>query len=119
MAMALHELVTTAAKHGALSRREGRVSARWSHRRNGHPQGCLSIRWAEHGGPNVRPPTRSGYGTSVIRDLIPYELGGTVDLVHAREGVRCRLEIPADWLTNGDLLRNRSVDPGSRRHPTY
>jgi hypothetical protein len=44
------------------------------------------------------PATRSGYGTSVICDLIPYELGGTVDLVHAPEGVRCRIEIPARWL---------------------
>ena len=89
MAMALHELVTNAAKHGALSTRKGRVSAHWSHRGNGHAEGCLSIHWVERGGPNVLPPTRSGYGTSVIRDLIPYELGGTVDLVHAREGVRC------------------------------
>ena len=60
------------------------------------------------------PQTRSGYGTSVIRDLIPYELGGTVDLVHAPEGVRCRLEIPAHWLSNptSDL----SMDPGLRHY---
>ena len=35
----------------------------------------------------------------MIRDLIPYELGGAVDYVLAREGARCRLEIPAKWLT--------------------
>jgi hypothetical protein len=32
-----------------------------------------------------------GYGTSVIRDLIPYELGGTVDNVLAADGVRCKI----------------------------
>jgi hypothetical protein len=36
---------------------------------------------------------------SVIRDLIPYELGGTVDYVLAPDGVRCKLEIPAPWLS--------------------
>jgi hypothetical protein len=51
--------------------------------------------------------------------LIPYELGGTVDLVHAPEGVRCRLEIAADWLTSGDLPRDRSVNPDLWRYPTY
>jgi hypothetical protein len=35
---------------------------------------------------------QSAYGTSVIRDLIPYELGGNVDLVHASEGVLCGLD---------------------------
>jgi hypothetical protein len=36
--------------------------------------------------------------------VIPYEFGGTVDFELAREGVRCRLELPADWLTK--------VEPG-------
>jgi len=34
----------------------------------------------------------------VIHDLIPYELGGSVDYELAREGVRCKLEIPDKWL---------------------
>jgi hypothetical protein len=36
----------------------------------------------------------------VIRDLIPYELGGTVDYELAGEGVRCRVEIPAKWMNS-------------------
>jgi two-component sensor histidine kinase len=39
-------------------------------------------------------PAQAGYGTSVIRDLIPYELGGTVDLKFAPDGVRCIVVIP-------------------------
>ena len=100
MAMVLHELATNSAKYGALSVKGGHVSVRWRHRRNGHAQSGLSIQWEESGGPNVMPATRSGYGTSVICDLVPYELGGTVDLVHASEGVRCRIEIPAQWLSS-------------------
>jgi hypothetical protein len=40
----------------------------------------------------------AGYGTSVIKNLIRYELGGVVDLVLTPEGVWCRLEIPRKWL---------------------
>jgi two-component sensor histidine kinase len=109
--MVFHELATNAAKYGALSVKDGHVSVRWRHRRNGHTPSWLSIRWEESGGPNVVPPARSGYGTSVICDLIPYELGGTVELVHAPAGVRCKLEIPAHWLSSGhapsDLPKER------------
>ena len=34
----------------------------------------------------------------VIRDLLSYELGGKVDLASARQGVRCRIELPAWWI---------------------
>jgi two-component sensor histidine kinase len=58
--------------------------------------------WQETGGPPIVALGKSSYGMSTIRDLIPYELGGTVDLVPAPEGVRCRLVLPADWLGNDD-----------------
>lgn len=116
IAMVFHELATNAAKFGALSAAGGHVSVRWSHRRNGDAQSWLCIRWEESGGPNVVPQARSGYGTSVIRDLIPYELGGTVDLVHAPEGVCCKLEIPAHWLSSGNQPSDLSTDPSLRHH---
>jgi PAS domain S-box-containing protein len=98
IAMVLHELATNAAKYGALSGKYGHVSVRWSRVKNGETEKILCIHWEENGGPIIFPPTRTGYGTIVIRDLISYELGGTVDLVHARDGVRCKIEVPAHWL---------------------
>ena len=56
-------------------------------------------RWQGIGAPNVVPPKRSGFGTSVVRELVPYELGGSADLAHLPEGVSCKLEIPARWLS--------------------
>jgi two-component sensor histidine kinase len=50
--------------------------------------------WQEHGGPPVRPEIQTSYGTNLIRNLIPHELGGRVDLAFASEGVSCRIEIP-------------------------
>jgi hypothetical protein len=69
---------------------------------NGHPRPNLVLDWREIGGPSVVAPAHSGFGTSTIRDLIPYEFGGTVDLAFAPSGVRCRLELPADWLINNN-----------------
>jgi PAS domain S-box-containing protein len=100
LAMVFHELATNAAKFGAVSVKSGCVFVRWSFRRNGHAAYWLCIDWEETGGPHVVSPTRSGFGSSVIRELIPYELGGTAALMHLPEGVRCRLEIPAHWLSS-------------------
>jgi two-component sensor histidine kinase len=100
MSMVLHELTTNAAKYGALSNKDGRVSVRWERRVNGQTRPLLVLDWQEIGGPPVVAPGNSSYGTSTIREVIPYEFGGTVNFELAREGVRCRLELPADWLSN-------------------
>ena len=107
VAMVLHELTTNAAKHGAFASRSGRVMLRWWRLQNGS-HGGLTIEWREIGGPPVVVPSRSGYGTCIIRELIPFELGGTVDLAFAHDGLRCRLEIPADWVSTGCPSRDES-----------
>jgi len=89
LAMVLHELVTNAAKHGALSTPGGRVSVNWEQAGTN-----LIFVWRESDGPPVAPAIQSSYGTDLIRNLIPHELRGTVDLVFAAEGVTCRIEIP-------------------------
>ena len=98
LGMVLHELVTNAAKYGALSTQNGRVSIQWHQWLNGHPHPNLILDWREVGGPSVVTPPNSGFGMSTIRDLIPYEFGGAVDLAFAPAGFQCRLELPAIWL---------------------
>jgi two-component sensor histidine kinase len=93
VARVLHELVTNAAKHGALSISGGRVSVNWDRKPNGDGTN-LSIVWHELDGPTVKSEDQSSYGTNLIRNLIPYELGGKVDLMFASQGVSCRIEIP-------------------------
>lgn len=99
IAIVLHELATNATKYGALSNSFGQVSARWNWQSNGSARSGIALEWRETGGPPVVCPAACGYGTSVIRDVIPYELGGVVDYVLAPDGVRCKLEIPAKWLS--------------------
>jgi len=115
MAMVLHELATNAAKYGALSTPEGRVSVRWERRSNGRGPAALRLEWHEDGGPAVIAPAQPGYGTSVIRDLIPYELGGTVDLEFAPDGVRCAVVIPGEQARHRDRVANPRTELASVR----
>jgi two-component sensor histidine kinase len=94
LAMVLHELVTNAAKHGALSSAEGRVSIHWDRHSHGDAPASLTIEWRELGGPAIVGPIQPGYGTNLIRGLIPHELGGKADLVFGADGAYCRIEIP-------------------------
>jgi len=116
IAMVLHELATNAAKYGALSSKNGRVAIRWDQYLNGQPRSHLVFEWQEIGGPPVVALGKPSYGTSTIRELIPYEFGGTVDLVPAPEGVRCRLVLPAGWLGSDDqplhMHRGETEKPG-------
>ena len=94
VAMVIHELTTNAAKYGALSQSGGHVSVRWTLTNEQSSAMKLRIQWDEAGGPEVAMPIRQGYGSSVIRDLIAYELGGRVDLEFAPHDVRCFIELP-------------------------
>jgi two-component sensor histidine kinase/integral membrane sensor domain MASE1 len=90
IAVVIHELVTNAVKYGALSNPDGIVSVSWC----ADVATILTITWREIGGPRIVHPVQSGYGSGLIRDLIPHELGGAVELVFLLEGVCCKIEIP-------------------------
>ena len=98
LAMVLHELVTNAAKYGALSAPDGQVSVSWERfSGEGEPPKLIMI-WRETGGPLAAAPLESGFGTNLIRDLIPHELGGTVDLAFGAVGLCCTIEVPVERL---------------------
>jgi PAS domain S-box-containing protein len=117
LAMVLHELATNAAKYGALSTPHGRVEVNWN-RRPEEDAANLSIAWREVGGPAVAASPDCRYGVSIIRDLIPRELGGSVDLAFASSGVCCNIEIPLELardrhtgLSAGDARSREAVPP--------
>ena len=89
MAMALHELATNAAKYGALSAATGQVRVEWSYVEDGQ----LVCRWTEAGGPLITPPTRRGFGTSVLETMIRDGLKGRVRLDWRAEGLACEIAV--------------------------
>lgn len=95
LGLALHELSTNAAKHGALSVPEGRVSIRWGVKTDPDKGERLWLRWVETDGPPVVPPTRRGFGTDVTRKLVARALRGTVNFDFAETGIIWALDAPA------------------------
>jgi PAS domain S-box-containing protein len=97
LGVALHELATNAARHGALKVPTGRVEVSWkleSPLRDGLPP-TLKLRWLESGGPLVPgPPAQRGFGTRLLERGLARELGGTVQLYFRPEGVVCEIEAP-------------------------
>ena len=91
MALVLHEMSTNAAKYGALSRVGGKVEIKWNLLRNGD----CEIGWTESGGPEVTPPMRLGFGTALLDRSIPYDLGGSSDVLYEKPGVLARFVLPA------------------------
>ncbi|WP_049758312.1 sensor histidine kinase [Phenylobacterium zucineum] len=90
MALALHELGTNAAKYGALSNPTGVVRIAWSVGEGN----WLRLRWEESGGPLVRPPARSGFGSRMIERALAQELGGEVNIQYLPTGVVCEILAP-------------------------
>ncbi|WP_181705999.1 sensor histidine kinase [Chthonobacter rhizosphaerae] len=65
LALVVQELSTNAAKYGALSVPEGRVTIRWNEAElNG--ERALDFAWKETGGPPVSPPTGRGFGSRLV-----------------------------------------------------
>jgi PAS domain S-box-containing protein len=89
LSLALHELTTNAAKHGALSAPDGRVEIR--SKINGQE---LQLTWSERGGPKVEPPSTQGFGSVIIERSIAHELGGEAELEFEHGGLRCHIRVP-------------------------
>jgi len=88
-ALILHELVTNAAKHGALVTARGSVSVRWSI--DVSPGGPVMLfQWRERGGPAVTPPKHKGFGTILLERALPYH-GQPPDFMYAPEGLTYEL----------------------------
>ena len=62
LGLALHELATNAAKHGALTTPNGSVLIEWAPDQSEH----IKLVWREQGGPKVQQPTRKGFGHTVL-----------------------------------------------------
>lgn len=76
----LHEMATNAAKYGALSDGNGRVSISWQ--REGE---MLSVAWRESGGPSAAPPHRTGFGSKLIQTMLD-EIEATLTRDYAASG---------------------------------
>lgn len=87
LGMALHELSTNSLKYGALKLPHGRVTVGWWR----SPEGTLTLEWAESGVGPLSPPSRKGFGHSVIVDMVASALDADVEVEFGDEGYRWKV----------------------------
>lgn len=91
LSLAVHELATNAAKFGAFSTTAGSVEVTWRIATGG----SIEICWCESGGPAVVPPTRRGFGSTLIERALAMETGGGATINYLTTGVVCEVSLPA------------------------
>jgi two-component sensor histidine kinase len=89
IAMALHELSTNAVKYGALSVQSGSLQITWS-----REDDRWTLCWREAGGPPMKPPKTSGFGTRLLQRNLARQLEGRVNLAFQPSGLVCEIEAP-------------------------
>jgi two-component sensor histidine kinase len=87
--LAVNELAVNATKHGAWSTPAGRVRIECAPRAGG-----IRLTWREEGGPPARRPTRSGFGTRLLRAIAEQRFGGGLRLEYEPDGLICVMEFP-------------------------
>lgn len=94
VAMVLHELATNAAKHGALSDRDGDLAVTWEVL----PDGMVEIRWQETvdlaGAAAVEDPG-TGFGSTLLPLVVEGQLSGTLARELGPRGLACRITFVA------------------------
>jgi two-component sensor histidine kinase len=86
--LASHELATNALKYGALSNADGRVTIKWR-----MDMDVVALNWSERGGPPVKPPGKTGYGSTMLRSLVE-AAGGTLRTTFPVDGLKAEIILP-------------------------
>jgi two-component sensor histidine kinase len=96
-ALIVHELLTNAAKYGALSNAEGEVGVTWSVAAEG-AKSFLQFQWKERGGPPVSSNGIKGFGFSLI-SAMGHSLTSSPNIDLRPEGLACSIKVPLDTIS--------------------
>jgi two-component sensor histidine kinase len=98
LAMALHELMTNAAKYGALNQPNGRLTVRWRQEILAENGPWLHLDWKESGvemPPLDAKPQGRGQGRELIERVLPYQFEARTTFAMEPDGVHCTISLPA------------------------
>ena len=84
----INELVTNAAKYGALSNGAGQIFVRWRQDRR-----RVTLSWKEVGGPTVTATNKQGFGSQLIA-VSAKALSGAMRSEFSVDGFTCSLTFP-------------------------
>jgi two-component sensor histidine kinase len=89
LALVLHEMLSNAHQHGALSASEGTVTIRWEKAGEG-----LVLQWAESGGPPPPHERIPRFGSRLIGSTVERQLVGQAMFHWKETGLESRIELP-------------------------
>jgi two-component sensor histidine kinase len=89
LALVLHEMLSNAHQHGALSASEGTVTIRWE--KAGE---SLVLQWAESGGPPPPHERIPRFGSRLIGSTVERQLVGQAMFHWKETGLESRIELP-------------------------
>ena len=96
LSLVLHELATNSAKYGALKADTGSLNISWKLENE-----IVTLIWQEMGGPVIdTKPTKSGFGTTLLRRTIVGQFGGMSDYRWQRQGLTVSISIPVGSLSH-------------------
>lgn len=113
VSLVLHELVTNAAKYGALGVPGSALRVTWSV----EEPTILDLRWTEsipENGEAPRSGVGSGFGSGLLSRVVEAQLGGTIERDFTEAGLNCRIVFP---LHGGRQTAARAIVPGTGPRP--
>jgi two-component sensor histidine kinase len=87
--MAIHELATNAAKYGALSLSGGSLSVIWA-----QAGATLALVWRERNVYRAGASTRVGFGTQLLREVLPMQIGARIEMRYEPDGLNAQIVVP-------------------------
>ncbi|WPZ33953.1 GAF domain-containing protein [Thalassobaculum sp. OXR-137] len=111
ISLVIHELTTNSIKYGALSSPAGWIAVTSTQAASGD----LTVEWRELGGPQVSAPERIGFGTTIIEQSVPHELGGTTTVRFVAEGLEVDITVPARFVAG--MVKTPPPVPGREQEP--
>lgn len=92
LSMAFYELATNAVKHGSLSDTDGTVELSWDY--VAPDNSTIRLSWVELDGPVPVSPTKKGFGSKIINQILAAETYGKVAINYPETGFTWSLEMP-------------------------
>jgi two-component sensor histidine kinase len=96
LALAIHELTANSVRFGALSWRGGNITIGWEGPNEIRP--ALVVTWEETGFGPLPKAREPGFGSVVLKELLPQEIDAAVSYEMSHNLVRCIIVAPAEWL---------------------
>jgi PAS domain S-box-containing protein len=109
LSLMFHELATNAVKYGALSREQGRVAISWKPLAD-----SLLISWDESGGPEVKAPEGTGFGTRLLNQVAVRQLNAEIAFDWRPSGLLVEVSIPSEQFRLGSRSEARQPDAPSQ-----